>query len=117
MDPPETVICACPSSPVHGGNPRCNTAGRALAAGGTGILGGYWEGYTGYGGVLPTHRARRSYTSEAGPVGPAGPGVGGCRAGCVSLGPSATPPLPAVGPAPLGGSSSKPRLLAYSGEN
>ena len=38
----------------------------------------------GYTRVLPTDRARRSCTSEAGPVVPAGGGVGGYRAGCVS---------------------------------
>ena len=26
----KTVICTCPSGPAHHGDPRCNTAGRAL---------------------------------------------------------------------------------------
>ena len=47
---------------------------------------GYGDGYTGwvYRGVLPSHRARRSPTSEAGPGSLREAGVGGLGAGCVS---------------------------------
>ena len=70
---------------------------------GTAVPGGVWYrvgipgGYSRVGipGVLPSDRARKTHTSEAGPGRPSGPGVGGYGSGRVyrRLGGLGNPPL------------------------
>ena len=110
---PKLAVAALPTSTAMA------TAGWVLRAGRVYWV-GTWEGYTGV--VLPSHRALKGgpTDSEAGPGSPAGAGVGGLWGRNTLRAPEPpTPPLPAVGPAPLGRclSPGKCRLWANKGEN
>ena len=78
---PKTAICTCPSGTQHGTAATLGTVQRPGRVLGTGILGGYWEGYTGT-GVLPSHTARGGLSSQrSGPGSPQGLEWWGTEAG------------------------------------
>ena len=98
----ETVICACPSDPVHRVRARYQHVHGSMYGPrtgiGTGIPGGYMEGYTGYPPTRSQTARGGCRSQRSGPVAPAGGGVVGICARTYWDRPSCAPAHPPTHP-------------------